>query len=179
MNDTGTKKSPGRPEALKVAIALLTGLVLLASTWLLPGPFYESIDDVLFQNLLAGKLITNDSVPYLHYVNIALTSLIRAFYSNFGDLHWYALFHLGALAGSITFLTYLILDRHGLTTGLLAAGLLLFGFTNYFLSLQFTKTAYLLSTAGLLGFIHIGLHLQSRKKVILITICSTTWQGTF
>jgi hypothetical protein len=124
---------------------ILFGLFLACAT-----PNYETNDDLVMQ-LIASGFYTGHPDAHLVFSNILIGRVLRFFYGTWAGCNWYLIYLLVTHYAALTAFAFLVMTRRGgwLFT-LIYAGFFLMVETHLLLHLQFTTTAFLAGTAGLL-----------------------------
>lgn len=157
----------------KVWFALLINTILLALLLVVFRPKYETNDDVGILCMASGVKLSADA--HLVYINYVLGKLLVWCYQITGRLPWYALIQYGALLGAFTAVTYVCLNRigHRAVICVLTPLLIAFSFEAY-IRLQYTKTAGILSAAGLFLFCYAVISEEKYKRRLLgsVLLCA-------
>lgn len=132
----------------KFWFSVLLNLLFLTLIFIIFRPVYETNDDIGISNMVNGAKGSYD--PHLVFVHYFLGLLLSAFYRLAGSVAWYALLQYAVLFCAFTAVTYVVIRRLG-GSGVWIALILLtiFGYEGY-VSMQFTKTAGIVSSAGML-----------------------------
>lgn len=146
----------------KLVLSFLINVVLLTLCLLFTTITYETNDDYAISRLLA--VYGETSIPY---VNALLTGMLGGLQKAVSFCNVFVLYQMAAGFLSFFAITYVFLDKFSwrFSLPLSVAVVALFGFNHYAL-IQFTKTAYLLSIAGLLLLIHAS---YKKKSVWMCT----------
>jgi hypothetical protein len=124
---------------------VLFGLFLTCAT-----PVYETNDDLMMQTIASG-FHTGQPDGHLVFTNILIGWALRFLYGTWAGCNWYFIYLLAVHYVSLTAIAFLVVSRRG---GWLFATLYLGFFliveTHILLHPQFTTTAFLAGTAGLL-----------------------------
>ena len=130
--------------------AVLVNLILFGLFLLWATPNYETNDDLEMQ-LIASGFYTGQPDAHLVFSNILAGQFLRFFYGTWAGCNWYLIYLLVLHYAAMTAIAFLVMFRRG---GwwfiLLYAGFFLMVETHLLLHLQFTTTAFLSGTAGLL-----------------------------
>jgi hypothetical protein len=142
---------------------LLFGLFLAWAT-----PVYETNDDLMMQ-LIASGFHTGHPDGHLVFTNILIGWALQFLYGTWAGCNWYLIYLVVVHFAALTAIAFLVVSRRGgwLFTWLYA-GFFLIVEMRILLHLQFTTTAFLAGTAGLLLLLD-GLqphHPADRPKVI-------------
>ena len=124
---------------------VLFGLFLAGAT-----PDYEPNDDLMMQ-MIASGFHTGHPDAHLVFTNILIGWVLQFFYGAWTGYNWYLVYLLTVHYAALTAIAFLVVTRRGgwLFT-LLYVGFFLIAETHILLYLQFTTTAFLAGTAGLL-----------------------------
>ena len=135
----------------KFWFSLLVNGALLLLLLLIFRPKYETNDDMGILCMVSGVKLGADA--HLVYINYVLGKILVLCYQAAGGVPWYALIQYGALLGAFTAITYVCLNKieSRNVIWILAAVLTAFSFEAY-IRIQYTKTAGILSAAGLFLF---------------------------
>ena len=115
---------------------------------------FGAIDDYFMAAVLAGAHGT-DYNPHLLFVNAIYGYVLLPLYHLFPKIGWYYIGEMFAVFASFTAVGYVLLRRCGERWGLLLAMLFTAMFaSDFYLVLQFTQCASILSAAGMLLFAH-------------------------
>jgi hypothetical protein len=137
----------GFPALLWAAVVnlILFGLFLTCATFV-----YETNDDLMMQ-MIASGFHTGHPDEHLVFTNILIGWALRFLYGTWAGCNWYLIYLLAVHYASLTAIAFLVVSRRGgwLFT-LLYLGFFLMVETHILLYLQFTTTAFLAGTAGLL-----------------------------
>lgn len=130
--------------------AVLVNLILFGFFWTFATSVYDTNDDLVMQ-LIASGFYTGHPDAHLVFTNILVGWVLRFLYTLWSGHNWYLLYLVGAHFAALTAIAFLVISRRGgwLFT-LLYAGFFLVVETHILLRLQFTTTAFLTGTAGLL-----------------------------
>jgi hypothetical protein len=160
----------------KSALAQAAAISALCIVIYLIGPIstYETNDDVAYSLIFAGKLISNVPDPHVTYINYVLANFIVSLYTFFPGIQWYGLFQVASVFISILFINYLFaLTRHKNKLWL-SSVFSIFCMTPFAFHIQFTKTAFILSTVGYLGMYIISeIDLPSLRQRIFLSSVAT------
>jgi hypothetical protein len=130
--------------------AVLVNLILLGLFLACATPNYETNDDLEMQ-LIASGFYTGHPDAHLVFSNILIGQGLRFFYGTWPGCNWYLIYLLVAHYAALTAFAFLVISRRGgWLFALLYAGFFLMVETHLLLHLQFTTTAFLAGTAGLL-----------------------------
>jgi hypothetical protein len=124
---------------------LLIGLFLACAT-----PVYETNDDLMMQ-LIASGFHTGHPDGHLVYTNILIGWVLQFLYGAWAGYNWYFIYLVAVHYAALTAIAFLVVSRRGgwLFT-FLYVGFFLIVEMRILLHLQFTTTAFLAGTAGLL-----------------------------
>lgn len=125
--------------------AFLFGLFFAVAT-----PCYETNDDSCMQFIASG-FYTGQPSEYLVFTSFLIGWPLRILYSLWPGCNWYFAYLVAAHYAALTVVAFLVLSRRpGWPFGLLYVGFFLVVETRILLELQFTTSAFLAGTAGLL-----------------------------
>lgn len=137
----------GRSTLLGAAVVnlILFGLFLNYATLV-----YETNDDLMMQAIASG-LYTGHSDAHLVFTNILIGWALQFFYGTWVGCNWYFIYLVAVHFAALTAIAFLVISRRGgwLFT-LLYIGFFLVVEMRILVHLQFTTTAFLAGTAGLL-----------------------------
>ena len=124
---------------------ILFGLFLACAT-----SVYETNDDLMMQ-MIASGFHTGHPDEHLVFTNILIGRVLRFLYGAWAGCNWYLIYLLVVHYAALTAIAFLVVSRRGgwLFT-FLYLGFFLIVETHILLCLQFTTTAFLAGTAGLL-----------------------------
>lgn len=115
---------------------------------------FGAIDDYFMAAVLTGAHGT-DYNPHLLFVNAIYGYALLPLYHLFPKIGWYYIGEMAAVFASFTAIGYVLLQRCGERWGLLLATLFTAMFaSDFYLVVQFTQCASILSAAGMLLFAH-------------------------
>ena len=115
---------------------------------------FGAIDDYFMAAVLTGAHGT-DYNPHLLFVNAIYGYALLPLYHLFPKIGWYYIGEMAAVFASFTAIGYVLLRRCGERWGLLLAMLFTAMFaSDFYLVIQFTQCASILSAAGMLLFAH-------------------------
>jgi hypothetical protein len=159
----------GRPGGFQALLwAAVVNLILFGLFLTLATPAYETNDDLMMQ-LIASGFHTGHPDAHLVFTNILIGWALRFLYGAWGGCNWYFIYLVAVHYAALTAIAFLVVSRRGgWRFVLLYVGFFLMVETRILLSLQFTTTAFLAGTAGLLLLVD-GLrpgHPAHRPKVI-------------
>ncbi len=113
-------------------------------------PAYETNDDLMMQ-LIASGFYTGHPDAHLVFTNILIGWVLQFLYQTWAGCNWYLIYILVVHFAALTAIAFLVMARRfGWLSGLLYVGFFLVAETHILLHLQFTTTAFLAGTAGLL-----------------------------
>lgn len=152
---------------------LIVGLCL-AVYWIGPISTWETNDDVYYNLLFSGQLVTSAPNPHAVMVNFVLSSLFTQLYTFAPSIPWYGYFHVTALLLSVWFLNYCYALVHGNDKFPLRIVLSLLSVLPLLFFLQFTKTAAALAVAGYLGLYLLNqASISSQRQILMLHACAT------
>jgi hypothetical protein len=137
----------GFPAILWAAVVnlILFGLFLACAT-----PVYETNDDMMMQ-MIASGFYTGHPDGHLVFTNVLIGWVLKFLYGTWAGCNWYFIYLMAVHYTALTAIAFLVASRRGgwLFT-LFYAGFFLIVELHILLHLQFTTTAFLAGTAGLL-----------------------------
>ncbi len=139
-----------RPLAVSAAAAVALAALALA----LYTPRYETNDDVTMNLIAAGLALADRPDEHLLHTNVVIGLPLRELYGAAPAVPWYGLYQFAALTGAAAAIAYALL-RVNPSPGQAAVVLLFFGVAVLpgLAEIQFTKTAFFASVAGLALFL--------------------------
>lgn len=145
LAERGTKR-----KAFATAIAVNTFFIALC---LIFGDLkFGAIDDYFMAAILTGAHGTTYN-PHLVFVNAIYGYALLPLYKLFPTVGWYYIGEMFAVFLGLTTISYIIIRRMGQRWGTLIATLFVAFFaSDFYLVLQFTQCASILSAAGMLAF---------------------------
>jgi len=124
---------------------ILFGLFLTCAT-----SVYETNDDLMMQ-MIASGFHTGHPDAHLVFTNVLIGWGLRFLYGAWAGCNWYFIYLLAVHYAALTAIAFLVVSRRGgWLFALLYVGFFLIVETRILLYLQFTTTAFLAGTAGLL-----------------------------
>jgi hypothetical protein len=124
---------------------ILFGLFLLCAT-----PIYETNDDLVMQ-LIASGYYTGCPDAHLVFTNILIGWILRFLYATWAGCNWYLIYILVVHYAALTAIAFVVMSRRfSWLSAWLYVGFALLVEPHILLHLQFTTTAFLAGTAGLL-----------------------------
>lgn len=153
---------------------LITGLCLVIY-WLGPISTWETNDDLYYNLLFSGQLITSEPEPHAFMVNFVLSSIFVKLYTLAPQVPWYGYFHVSSLLLSIWFLNYCYALTRKNDKYLLRIILSLVSVLPLLFLLQFTKTAAVLAVSGYLGLYLLNqVTLPTQRQTLLLYVCAAS-----
>lgn len=145
MDNSVGKKENKHGRALNWLISAAVNLIILAAVFRLTDVFYESNDDfAISQEILAGY-------PFVGFVNYYLCKALVFIQGMLPEMNAFVLSQIVASFIAFCVILRIFLDRRGSLFELAPAILIIAFFSfDHYSAVQFTKTAALLMTAGLL-----------------------------
>jgi hypothetical protein len=130
--------------------AAVVNLILFGFFLTCATPVYETNDDLMMQ-MIASGFHTGHPDAHLVFTNILIGWALRFLYGAWAGCNWYFIYLLAVHYVALTAIAFLVVSRRGgwLFT-MLYVGFFLIVETRILLYLQFTTTAFLAGTAGLL-----------------------------
>ena len=147
--------SPGLPAGPRTGLpsllwATLVNLILFGLFLACATPVYETNDDLVMQ-LIASGSYTNHPDAHLVFTNILIGQVLRFLYGTWAGCNWYLIYILVVHYVALTAIAFVVMARRpGWLSVWLYVGFFLIAETHILLNLQFTTTAFLAGTAGLL-----------------------------
>jgi hypothetical protein len=133
-----------------LVLAAVVNLILFALFLTCATPAYETNDDLMMQ-LIASGFYTGHPDAHLVFTNILIGWVLQFLYQTWAGCNWYLIYILVVHFAALTAIAFLVMARRfGWLSGLLYVGFFLVAETHILLHLQFTTTAFLAGTAGLL-----------------------------
>lgn len=185
---TRSQLSEGRPAGFRVfLLAALINLILFGLFLAWATPDYATNDDLVMQ-LIASGFYTGHPNAHLVFTNILIGWVLRFLYGTWAGHNWYLTYLLVVHYAALTTIAFLVMSRRfGWLSALLYVGFFLIVEPHILLHLQFTTTAFVAGTAGLLllvdglrpeqpahwlkvitGIIFVGLMASIREPVALL-----------
>lgn len=145
--------SHSRPDrGSNLLTAILINIFFLALCLIFGDLKYGAIDDYFMAAVLTGAHGT-DYNPHLLFVNAIYGYALLPLYKLFPTIGWYYIGEMFSIFLSFTTISYIIIKKMGDMWGTLIATLFVAMFaSDFYLVLQFTQCASLLSAAGMLVF---------------------------
>jgi hypothetical protein len=141
---TAIRNQPFVVAVVGVMATLILGLVVLT-------PRYETNDDVTMHWIVAGKVFTDRPDEHFLFSNVLLGLALRWLYENAPNVPWYPLNQILTLAASATAICYALLRVNPtIRQAMVCVLFLAVAILPCLAELQFTKTAFLATLAGLL-----------------------------
>jgi hypothetical protein len=140
-----------RGDGLKaLGLAALLNAFLFSLFFAFATPCYETNDDLSMQ-MIASGFYTGQPSEYLVFTNFLIGWPLRLLYGLSPGCNWYFAYLVTVHYAALTAIAFVVLSRRpGWPFGLLYVGFFLVVETRILLELQFTTTAFLAGTAGLL-----------------------------
>ena len=141
----------GRAGRLAFSLAFNIGMMLLL--YRLFDPVFEGNDDITIVQFANGACGSFD--PHLVYQNYLMGLVLSFLYRTYQSFPWYSWMQFLALCAAFTAVTYVLCCRIRAGAGF-ALALLIQSFAayEYYINLQYTKTAGVLASAGMLLLWH-------------------------
>lgn len=138
----------------KILYSLGINLFFLALCLIFGDLKFGAIDDYFMAARVSGALGTNYE-PLLVFVNAIYGFLLIPFYKLFPALGWYYILEMASVFISFTTISYILISKMGTKFGVLLSALFSALFAkDFYLTVQFTQCASLLSATGMLTFVH-------------------------
>ena len=146
-----------------LTISLVINLFFLALCLIFGDLKFGAVDDYFMAARLTGALGT-DYNPHLIFVNAIYGYALLPLYHLFPQIGWYYIGEMFSVFLSFTIIGYVLLQRCGERWGAILAALFTALFaSDFYLVVQFTQCASILSAAGMLLFAY---GIISKKKVL-------------
>ena len=151
----------------KKGVFILNFIILV--TYALSGCIkYEVSDDFVMEMMVSGAY-TGKPSPFIMFMNPIIGILLSSLYNIFGKLNWYFLFHIAIIFLSLCVLTYYFFKWNTSNSNILLVFIFLLFFTNdLYLLVQFTKTATLAISAGIVILLDSLIHNDKRKYTYIL-----------
>ncbi len=135
-------------------VALILNVLFLLLTIVFCEIKYETSDDFIMSSIISG-VYGGHPDPHLIYINILWGYILLPFYYIFPNMSWYLISFLLLQMISFTAITYILISKNDLKTGMFLGVFLIVFFTNdAYVLVQFTKVAALTMMSGSLLFLH-------------------------
>ncbi len=132
---------------------VLASLVIVIPVILLPmvvSPFFDTNDDTWMMLTLSGRATSVEPTEHVIFLNAVLARALTALYRTAPGAPWYGWLHVVSIALASWAMLYAMLARHFSVRRLcLFLVCFLFFAIPFVISLQFTKTAFLVGLAGI------------------------------
>lgn len=152
-----------------LAYSLVINLFFLALCLIFGDLKFGAIDDYFMAARLTGALGTEYN-PHLIFVNAIYGYALLPLYHLFPTIGWYYIGEMAAVFFSFVTIGYVLLQRCGERWGAILAALFTALFaSDFYLVLQFTQCASILSAAGMLLFAYGVLSLKSTTDRVPLT----------
>jgi hypothetical protein len=149
--------------------AMMVNFILFVIFLAYATPIYETDDDLEMQFIASG-FYTGHPDAHLVFINILIGWVLKFLYGSWAVCNWYFIFLIAVHYAALTAIAFLVISRRGgwLFT-LLYIGFFLIVEMRILLHLQFTTTAFLAGTAGLLLLVDglLPAHPVNWSKVII------------
>ncbi len=157
---------------IKSSALIQSGMITvlcLVVYWLGPISTWETNDDVFYNLLFSGQLLTSAPEPHAVFINFVLASFFSELYTLAANVPWYGYFHVTAILLSMWFLNYCYALTYGNDKLMVRVALSLATFLPFLFLLQFTKTAAVLAVVGYLGLylLNQASFISQRQNLIL------------
>lgn len=145
---------------------------------------FGAIDDYFMSGILSG--IYGENNVHLTFVNALYGYCLLPLYNLFPKINWYYIGELASIFISLSIAGYIIIRKMGERWGLILATLLTaLCASDYYLVIQFTQCAAMLSAVGMLCIVYgldkLGTDLEKKKKAFIIVsigivlLCWGSW----
>lgn len=145
---------------------------------------FAAIDDIFMSGILSG-IYGNGYNTHLTFVNALYGYCLLPLYHLFPAINWYYIGEMAAVFISLSIIGYIIINKVGEKSGTVLTTTLVALYANdFYLAVQFTQCAAILSAAGMLTFIY-GLEnknadVQSRKWITSLFVAAILlWWGSW
>lgn len=140
---------------LVLSVAIIFLVILCFN--LVVHPHFETNDDVAILNLLYG---VNGRISHnLIFINVVVGYFLEGLLNLFPNLPWYSIVQYGIIAVSSIIIVYLLLKKFKGTSSIIPVSIFILFFAyDYFVSVQFTKTAGISTIAGILLILYSGVN---------------------
>lgn len=133
---------------IKLWFSIVLNAAFLLAYCFIFKPFFETNDDMGIMTIVCGLKGVNDH--HLVYMSSIIGRLLKILYMQMPGIPWYPVFQYVILFISFTTITYVILRwTDGAALWLIIPFLIVFSYQGY-IRLQYTKTAGICSSAGML-----------------------------
>lgn len=145
---------------------------------------FGAIDDYFMSGILSG-IYGEDYNVHLTFVNAMYGYCLLPFYYLFPKVNWYYIGEMASVFVSLSVICYILIRKIGYRWGVVVATLFVaLCASDYYLVVQFTQCAAMLSAAGMLAFIYglekNGDNPQSKKWIILLIVgVLLLWWGSW
>lgn len=130
--------------------AAVANLILMGGILTFATPVYDTNDDLTMQMISSG-FYTGHPDGHLVFTNVLIGWVLQFLYETWAGCNWYLYYLLAVHYAAFTAIAFLVVSRRGgWWSALLYAGFFLIVEIHILLHLQFTTTAFLAGTAGLL-----------------------------
>lgn len=134
--------------------SLIINVLVLALCFLFGGARYGALDDYFMAKILEGAYSDGYNV-HMVFVNVAYGYVLLPLYHLFPKISWYYIGELFSVFLSLSVVSYIAIRKVGLQWGPIFVVVLVSCIApDYYLSLQFTQCASLLSAAGMLTLLY-------------------------
>ena len=130
-------------------------------------PYYPINDDILMSMVSSGVGFVDSPDDHLIYTHFWIGRFLNNLYHIAPAIPWYGLYLIASQIAAITAITFVIENKFSSDFSLIPAGILLAIVVNPLFSIQFTVTATLVGTAGLILTLYALEHFKLRKVRIL------------
>jgi hypothetical protein len=133
--------------------AVVVNFILFGTFLFNATPMYETNDDRTMEQIASG-FFTSHPDAHLFFTNILIGWVLKFLYGSWAGCNWYLIYLIAVHFAALTAIAFLVISRRGgwLFT-LLYIGFFYVVETHILLHLQFTTTAFLAGTAGLLWLV--------------------------
>jgi hypothetical protein len=141
----------GKREGFKALLwAAVVNLILFGAFLTCATPVYETNDDLMMQAIASG-FYTGHSDAHLVFTNVLIGWALQFLYGSWAGYNWYFIYLVVVHYAALTAIAFLVVSRRGgWMFTLFYIGFFAVVTMRILLHLQFTTTAFLIGTAGLL-----------------------------
>lgn len=115
---------------------------------------FDAVDDIFMSGILSG-MYGNGYNVHLTFVNALYGYCLLPLYHLFPKINWYYIGEMASVFISLTIVGYIVINKVGEKWGaILVTAIVALCASEFYLAIQFTKCAAMLSAAGMLAFIY-------------------------
>ena len=161
------------PSKKNLAQSLSINIFFLSLCLIFGNLRFGANDDIFMSGILSGMYGQEFNV-HLTFVNALYGYVLLPFYHILPEINWYYIGEMSSIFISLTIIGYIIIKKVGSNWGMILTSLLVaLCASDYYIVLQFTQCAAMLSAAGMLCCVY-GFEIWSAKpenaKVAILTI---------